>query len=360
MSSRSPTHHVREEGFRRMVSELRRLRRRALARPILVGFLAVLATTGAVVRQALHKQSYEASVSFRVVERLEAFPGKDVQPRTRRRLREYVYEAIFTRQRCRELVEKYDLYPAWTAIDVSRGVDLLRNTIDIKVSQNYFLRESWGDTTPRSARIRISYEYTDVDVAAAVVEDLGLLVQTHEAAVRREIARLAAREAELIDRRTNQRIDALRRKLARAQLELREAGNHRRAVLQVEIAKTREALERSSLQLESLRRERSFTELQAGLEKNQLLLSFYKTDENRSPPPRIQRSTRLIIVAVIVFFLFLPICGIAVAAFDPVVYTAEDLNRLGLRPLARLRAIGPAGYGSLRDRLSRPTGETSQ
>lgn len=324
-----------------------------MARPVPVILIALAATAGAVVRQALHKQRFEASVAFRVVERLEGQAEADAQPQTKRQLRDYMMDGIFTRKRCRRLVDKYKLYPEWTVISLDRGVDALRSDINVEVWQNYFLRESWGDATPRSARIRITYGYTDLEKAVAVVGELGDMIQRHEATVRRELARQAAHEATLMEQRAGARMDELRRRLTQAQVALAEAPPHEHAALQVEISQLRPMIEATELQMVQLHSEAGMTELRAGLEANHLLMGFYKTDTSQSPPSSISKTTRLIIVGLIVFIFFLPISGIAVAAFDPLLYTTDDIQRLGLRSLGQLSMPRGYTYGSLKERRAR-------
>ncbi|MBK6849900.1 MAG: hypothetical protein IPG96_20960 [Proteobacteria bacterium] len=339
-----------ERGFRAAWFELRRLRRRAALRPWTILLLSLVAAGGAVVRQAMERGRYQASLTFRVLEHTQGAHGEE-RPVTKRRLRDYVRDGIFTRSRCRQLVQRLGLFPELQQLSVHRAVEALRNDLEIEVFQNYFLKEDLDTSSPRSARLRITFSYYDVGQAERTVRALGHIIVAHEAEARAEVADQLARTTSAAERRAAEKVDALRHQRAAAQYELSQASAAQSPGRLVELAQLERTIAASEARLERLGDDRSVGDLRARLERRGLLLHFDLVDWSRSPAQALSRNLRLTLVGVFCLLFLLPIVGLAVAAFDTRVHGEEDLRRLGLEPLGHVPPFAADALGTLSERL---------
>ncbi|MBK8479893.1 MAG: hypothetical protein IPL40_01770 [Proteobacteria bacterium] len=339
-----------ERGLRALGFELRRLRRRAVLRPWTIVLLSIGATGGAVVRQALERGRYQASLTYRVIEHTQG-PEGEARPVTKRRLRDYVSDGIFTRGRCRQVVEQFGLFPELQQLSVHRAVDALRDELVVEVFQNYFLKEDLDTSAPRSARLRITFSYFDIGQAEKVVRALGTIIVAHEAQARAEIAEQLDRTSALAERRAAAKLDALRHQRAAVQYELTQGDSAGSGARRIALAQLDQAIARADMRLERLRDDSSVGDLRTRLERRGMLLHFDLVDWSRSAEDELPRNARLALIGVFCFLFLLPVVGLAVAAFDARVYGEEDIRRLGLEPLGHVPSFAADELGTLSERL---------
>lgn len=339
-----------EGGFRAAWRELQRLRYRARLRRWTIVLVAIVAASGAVVRQALERGRYEATLTFRVLEHSQG-AHEAQRPLTKSKLRDYIRDGVFTRDRCRQLVERLNVFPEWQELSVNRAVEAFRDAIGIEVFQNYFLKEDLDTNAPRSARLRITFTYYDVDQAERVVRALGNLIVTHEAEARTQLAEQLARSTAAAEHRAALRVDELRQRRATIQYERLRRGDAASAALLIELDQLERAIAQVDARLERLRDDHSSGELRAGLEQRGMLLHFDLVDWSRTPAEELPRDLRLALIGLFCFFCLLPIVGMALAAFDTRVYGEDDLRRLGLMSLGHVPGFAVDQLGTLSERL---------
>lgn len=325
-----------EPGLVELRRELGRLVRRANRRPILVILVTMVVVAGAVVRQARKQSLFDASVTFRVAEKLEGDP-EEVKHQTKGRLREYVYDGIFTKQRVTPMVKEMELYPELKAISLNHAVEAFRDDIDVQVFKNFFLKEDWsGKATPRTARIRIQFTYRDADVALKVARALGRMVQEHEAASRKALAVAAARRADAFVRSARRRLAMLAKHQISIMLQLKKAQGRQAASQRVQLTQLTKEITSVEAQVARAQSRAGASELRAGLEKKQLLLRFELADWSKPPEARVPLHIALSIMAAVLFIFLLPLVGIGIAAFDSRIYTVEDVRKLELTVLGQV------------------------
>jgi hypothetical protein len=173
---------------------------RGVRRPGLVLIVCLVLIAGALGFALLGKTSYSPRFVLRVVE-----TGRDPKdhPRPRRQLAEYVKTGVFTSAPLLDLVHRYSLYPGLLRKSPRAALDEFREDIEIEVYKNYFVEERANNSSPRSARLSVSYKNSDQNVATAVTRDLGALIVRHERSMRRQ---QSARAAEAVKRE----VDAIR------------------------------------------------------------------------------------------------------------------------------------------------------
>lgn len=336
-----------EPGWRDVRLQLSRLKRRALARKVTVTALATLIATVVALRIGLKPPRFEASVSFRVAERTQ---HEDDFTQTKRRLKEYVYDGIFTPTRCIELIKKYNLFPDLFALDERMAAWSFKDAIAISVSQNTFLAEEETSGT-RSARIRIVFTYRNADTAFEVAQALGKLVIEHERAVRQRLSEETARRAQANVSLLKEKLERLHEQQAKLSLSIERSP---KALLQaasrVQLEQVVRLIKAVQHQLDKAQVKQMQDQLRAALEKRSMLLSFRQTDWARAPEPRLARSWRAVVTGVALLFLLWPIAAIAVATYDRRVYNVEDVRHLGLSALGHVPPFEGDSRGSARAR----------
>jgi hypothetical protein len=339
-----------EPDLRAALRELQRLLRRAAARPIVTLLLALLTAAGVAGNIARKQLVYDARVVFRVTE--SDFEAGTAPPPARA-LRAYVLDVAFSSARLLEVMRAHHLYGSTTARDPTLALESMREDIEVQVWRNYFIQDRAADEAGRSAHLAIGYTGTTPEQALAVVHDLGRLVIEQELAMRAQLAEEAVRRAEQELQDGRERVAALRGQMAANELAARRATPENAALLRLEIQHLQRQTALLDNKLRALEQARTSLGLRLGLEQRKLGLTFELVDPGRAPRLGWSRSRRLLAVFVLVFLLCLPLTAMAAAAFDPRVYDAEDLARLGLSTLGQVATFPGDGALALRERLRR-------
>ncbi|HEX6276479.1 MAG TPA: hypothetical protein VFZ53_25735, partial [Polyangiaceae bacterium] len=113
----------------------------------------------------------------------------------KRRLGAYVREGVFTSEPLLAIIRRHGLYPSLAAKNPRAALDSFREDIEVDVYQNYFVESREPGTTPRSARVAVSYHSPEREKALAVTRELGALIKERETRLRREQAERNAQEA---------------------------------------------------------------------------------------------------------------------------------------------------------------------
>src|ERR1041384_1873106 len=138
------------DGFR----QAGRLFVRGLKRPGLTIALAV-AIGAALIAP---RNGYAPRLLLRVV---EADRDPTSMPQPKRKLREYVRQALLTSDKLVPLIRRYGLYPSLARRNMRAALESFREDIDVDVYQNYFVEQRTPGAAPRSARVAVSYRGSD-------------------------------------------------------------------------------------------------------------------------------------------------------------------------------------------------------
>jgi hypothetical protein len=256
------------------------------------------------------RQTYAPSYLIRVVE-----ADRDVAaaPTTRRQLADYVRQAVFTSAPLLDVMRRHGLYPSLSKKNPHAALESFREDIEVEVFQNYFLEARNASSSPRSARLRVSYHHTDPNVAVNVTRELGRLIVEHESSLRQsQTSRAAARAKQEVD--ASRRALAARRSaiaLTRDEIERSPRVEPHRQVEFVGLAGSLPALE---LRQDEAERRAASLGLEAALERQGVGMSFQVVDDATLPPDS-SASSRQFALVVAALALGLPLVTLGVGAF---------------------------------------------
>jgi hypothetical protein len=348
-----------EPGFLRvMVAELDRHKRRMRARPVRVLALAAVLTALVLVRIATKPRLYDASVILAATE--GSFNDERGSPLPTKDLHEYVWEGVLNKQVILERVIREHGIELDTLEKFGEDVaiDDVKEPLSVTVMRNYFLYDQRHDSTPRSLRLVIGYQWADPEHAYRMARILANLVvesvqtqRLHEArhaarsarqAMARLTAKLAAEQAEL---------DRLAFELTRAEL-LQDAGAA--AAARVAMKGLTESLADGEIRLATLQGQQRQLDFDVRAEERDMGLSWAVAGEVRPravPPPG---PIRLAAIGLFCFCVFVPLAAIFFGSFDSKIDDADDVSRLGLPVLGHIPAFTGDQVGSLRRRGALP------
>lgn len=260
---------------------------------------------------ALKKRSYAPKLVLRVI---EADRDPKSMPQPKRRLREYVRQALLTSDKLIPLIERYHLYPSLARKNMRGALESFREDIDVDVYQNYFIEQRVAGSAPRSARVAVSYRGSDPDVAVAVTRDLGTVIAQRERALRASESERAAGIAGEELRAVRDAIAEKTRALAmlEEQMQSAVAPDPSRQVTFVSQLGSLAALERRELEIS--RREAQLS-LGAAYERHGIGLAFEIADEAMAPSAQDSRDLELLILCAFLACA-LPLVAMAVGALD--------------------------------------------
>jgi hypothetical protein len=203
-------------------------------------------------------------------------------PQPKRKLREYVRQALLTSDKLVPLIQRHGLYRSLARRNMRAALDSFREDIDVDVYQNYFVEQRAPGSEPRSARVAVSYRGSDPDVAVAVTQDLGTLIAERERARRAVESERAAGDAATELRAVRDAISDKTRHLAEMEETMQSAAvpDPSRQVAFVSQLGSLAALEKRELEVS--RREAALA-LGAAYERHGIGLSFEIADEASLP-----------------------------------------------------------------------------
>jgi hypothetical protein len=286
---------------------------RGVRRPWLTLLVALVGALLVALVLAFGKYAYAP----RLVLRLEEGGGDAVAggANVKRRLGEYVRQGIFTSEPLLALIRRHGLYPSLAAKNPRAAIESFREDIDVDVYQNYFVELREPGTTPRSARVAVSYHSPDREKALLVTRELGALIKERETRLRRDQADRAAQEAERAR-------EALRAAVQRRSVEIAEKKNAvlattvPDAAIQVELVGLLGSMDSLERDLEAATRRAASFQLGAALEQGGVGLSVEVVDD-ATLPNDARRNYWIALAAGASFLLGLPLSAMAVGAFFP-------------------------------------------
>lgn len=352
-----------EPGIVDGISETFRLLGRALRRPLTVLSitlaLALLLGGFGLVKKWLHAPRF-------VLRAVETDYNPATSPRPKRKLRDYVHQAVFTHSRLLELIKKHGLYPSLTRKNPHGAVESFREDIEVDVYRNYFVVERSAHEPPRSARISIRYKSEDPRQALAVTRDLGRMIIDNENNAARERAEAVRQQAAEEVARTQQQVVDVRQRLAAATQRWASTAGPDSSSLAVEVMKLTAQLRSLDERRELAERRKVQLDLGAALVENDLGLRFEVVDEGAVSSSDKEKKTVAVTLALSGFFGLFPFVMLTVAAFDGRIRNLDDLRRLGLpllghvrTPVSPLQRTTPVWFSPAADFRDEPAGRDS-
>ena len=336
-------------------TELKRLKRRAKERKLLVIILALLGAGAVVHKISKRVPMYTASIVMRATEGVLV---DEESPLATQGLANYLYSVALSKERLLPLIEKHNLYPARATFGDLFAIDELRNFLDIEIGSNLFAGERDEGDPQRSVGITVHYSDFDPNLAFDVAQDLGKVLMEAEVDRRKNHARKLSAIADSTVTLVKERLAKQSAALARADLTIDTLGGDPKAALKVaeaRIVKRRLVidLKETSLLLDAVSANQTYTNLAQAAEGANQALQFEIVDVRR---PLIIPGTSLAVYGIVGLFVFvclLPICAIGLAAMDTKLYHIEDVMRLGMPVVGHVPDFPGAQIGTLRERSRR-------
>jgi hypothetical protein len=320
----------REPGYFDLRKEVARLWSRARQRRKWVllgaGALALLATL--FTWRLPHKA--QAHVSIRVTEVVDFRLPRSSW--TDRELRSYVTDVAYTNQVLRGIYDRY-LRGQDRKKDPGRAVELLREQLEVQVVRNRIFTQMEGKTGPRSAHVLLKF------AAPTTEQAVGVLQALVEPIIRTSAQRRRSEAAQEIQRASLSLVEAQRLLAELNHQAFANAGTPVRGARTspVRLTALNEAIAEAQRRVERFATDKDRAERRERSEKARPGINFFIAEQGvRQPWPR---GTVVGGVALVVFLLSLPLAALVIGAFDPFIGSLEDIRRLGVPTLGRLRHV---------------------
>jgi signal transduction histidine kinase len=335
---------------RSLVVEMRRLNRRAAARPVIT-LLFAIAMTGLVVLKVAKKPPVNIAHVVIAVSEGNLASGRDPIPVSQ--MQEFVNSALMPDDKLGKLITEMDLFPLRKKLGMPFALGELRDMTDVTVYRNYFVSDTYDPYLRRTARIEIAVSHADGHVAFEVAHKVaGIIVSTSDE-IQDRAAQTLLHSADLVVERAQADARALDKEISDNELALRDAERKgdtgKAAGLRAQLAQLDVLRRDSDRKLEILSSGILMDRAEAGAMAAGLDLRLEIVSE-RQPLPDVGREARLGIITIIVFILMLPVAAVAIGAFDARIHDTGDVTRLGFTSLGHVPGFAGDGIGSLRAR----------
>jgi hypothetical protein len=320
----------REPDFFALRSEVARLWRRAQHRRkwVLLGAAATALLAALFTWRMPHK--VQAMVSIRVTEVVDFRLPRSSW--TDRELRSYVTDVAFTNQVLRGIYDRY-LREQDSKKDPGRAVELLREQLDVQVVRNRIVMQMEGKTGPRSAHVVLRF------AAPTTQKAMGVLQALVEPIIRTSAQRRRGEAVQEIRRATLSLEEGQKLLADLNQQAFTNAGSPVRGarVSPVRLTALNEAIAEAQRRVERFTADKDAAERRERSEKARPGINFYIAEQSVRVP--LRKEVVAGGVALLVFLLSLPLAALVVGAFDPFIGSVEDIRRLGIPTLGRLRHV---------------------
>jgi hypothetical protein len=325
----APSWIDREPGYFALRSEVARLAARARRHKgaVFLGALAAAALATLFAFRAPHR--YTAEISVRVTEMVEFHLPRSQW--TDRELRSYVTDVAFTNQVLLKVYQQH-LKHIYNSPNNDKAITRLRDELDVKVVRNRIAIEKEGVTGPRSAHVVMRFGAPTPETAMAVLKALATPIMETSARRRRDEATQETRRATLTLEYALRYQDALRKQameVAGQQLRGTEGADS------VKLLALNDALAEGQRNIARLQAEKDLAERRQRSEKSRPGIDFAIAREGIEAP--LPLGPLLTVVGVLSFLFCLPLAALVVGTFLPYIECLEDVRRLGIPTLGRLR-----------------------
>jgi hypothetical protein len=208
----------------------------------------------------------------------------------------------------------------------------VREALDVDVTANTTVALQDPEDRPRSAYVRISFESTSPDEAMAVAKDLVQLVVEARGGQRRAEAESELRRLDVAIEQSRLVVEGLRQQI----VTLRASPDPEDPVVRFRLSLLPNQIRDAEQRLVNLENGRSETRtrLRAAAEGQTAEFSVTAPEIRDKPMPRVKKLT---IVGIVTLLLSIPVCVLLVGAFDPTVFSPDDVRRLGIRCVGHVR-----------------------
>ena len=336
-----------------LVTELQRIRRRTLVRPLPVLLLAGLVTAGVVYKIATKQKLVEAEVTLALSEGQAGGVGHAGIPADQ--LREYVTTVLLPDKQLQAMIERRNMYTLRKKLGIQFALEELHDQMEITIWKNSFQYYDDEDSgAKKSARIGIAVMDADPEQAFDVAHDLATIAIAQHEIERERISRSVAGEVKLMHDAMDKRLGDLTAAIAIKQAALtrakQEGKNGLASAILLDLAALDGEHKRAEDQMSSIATTRDGVADQisaAGLD-----VSLQIVDERR--PDRPERSSFvLVMVLFVVGTGALLGAAMFVGAFDSRIHDTDDVERLGLPVLGHVPGFAGDSVGSLHARGAR-------
>jgi hypothetical protein len=273
-------------------------------------------------RRATSPGRYEATVVMRVSEGAVASTGLQLAIGA---LRAYVNDMAFTTSHLSGVMSKHKASFPMLAVDEASAIDAFRQRMGVAISQNDFIEDRVPGDPPRSARLAVSFEASDPELAWAVAHELADLIVG------------AAMGGER---------DALRREREAAALEVAKDDVDLQTIVHQGAPPLSARVEGARGRLAGAQQREAAAELALHALDEQQVLRFEVIDPGRAPQRHDPVSTG--VSSFVWTTLALSAAALLFAgAYDPRILDGADLPPLGVAVLGQLPAL-PLPPGSRR------------
>lgn len=336
-----------------LITELQRIRRRFVVRPLPVLLIAALVTAAISYKIATKRPLVEGEVILALAE--GQLGGAQHAGVPADQLREYVNSVLLPDKQLAALIEKRDMYSLRKRLGMQFAIGELREQMEINIWKNSFQFYDDDDSTAKkSARIGITVMDQDPDQAYELAHDLASIAIIQHELERERISRAIADEVRLMRAATEQKLAEIETAIVMKQAALTKAKqdgkNGLASALVLDIATLASDRKRATDQMTGIATTQDAIAdrvAAAGLD-----LSLQIVEERR--PERPEKSS-FVLVMVIVVIGTGALIGAAtfVGAFDSRIHDTDDVERLGLPVLGHVPGFAGDSVGSLHARGAR-------
>lgn len=321
-----------EPGYFALRRELGRLWHRAGRRPFRV-LLAALAVAGVAVLFAYRApRRYTGQISLRVTEVVEFSLPRSAW--TDRELRSYVTDVAFTSAVLRDVYE-HELRGLDKG-DPGPGIARLRENLQVSVVRNRIMAQprDGEKSGPRSAYVVLRFPAMTEAKSLSVLRALTKPIIETSTRRRRDEAAQESQQAALALAEARMELSALTSQaLTTAGKPLAGSGD----VSPVRLIALESAINNARLRVAHFQNEKDEIDRRQRAEKARPGINFDIVDESVERP--LPLAPLLGGVGILAFLFALPLAILMVGAFDPFIESVEDIRRLGIPILGRLRPV---------------------
>ncbi len=326
-----------EPGFFALRHELSRLAARANRRPwpVLAGALAITAIALVMGVRAPHR--YTAQITVRVTEVIDFHLPRSQW--TDRELRSFITQVAFTNEVLTRVYREH-VHAINPAPNVVRGVEFLRDAIEVTAVRSRTLSEAQGSDGPRSAYLVLRYGAGHPDKAMAVLKALAQPIMETSARRRKgeaeqELARvtLALDNAKAVLSRLRDQA------LSRAARPMEGAGS----ISPVRMMEIDSAIKEAQLRVKRYQEDKDLAVRRQHVEKQRPGIDFAISQESIDRP--LPRLPVLLVIGVLTFLFAMPISALVIGAWTSTIDSLDDIRKLGIPVLGRLPRLVPAAAG---------------
>lgn len=333
-----------------MVTELQRIRRRTLVRPIPVLALAILITSGITYKVATKPVLLESVIVLALDERSmsnEQQLGIPVD-----QLRAYVSSVLLPDNKLIELIEKRDLFRLRKKLGPEFAIEQLRGNLDVQIWKNSFVYyDEEEQHAQRSARIGLTVVDSDPDRGFDIARELATIVMETSAQQRQKLADEITAQVAVLRQVTLDHLAEIEQEVAHKQAEiddaLRQGKPELTGIPRLDLLSLEHERMRSEEQLAHIATSRD--SLASQIAAAELDLSLSIIDEHRPELPT-RSSFGLVLVAVVVGTGALIGASLVLGAFDSRVHDSDDVARLKLPVLGHVPGFAGDHVGSMQTR----------